>query len=191
MAENSPPAFEVYIDWLHDKSLSTDVGGDRNYARTEITMLLDAYILGDMIGDDCFYDAAMDTLIRVGQDHNRFLNSDQIKLIYESCGQGSMLRKLAVDQWERTLKEFWESKVVGTLSKDFFTEMTRSLIATRGDAKHFKHDREPWMLDPCAYHLHRKSGSACFSTKTVQAEGLLAAESQDGGKQAKKRKRVS
>lgn len=191
LAEDDPAVFGVYINWIYEKTISTDIGQDTALIQRERLLLIKAYILGDMIGDDHFCDAAIDGIIRVCRERHRYFSNENIVLIYESCRDGSKLRKLVVDQWLHKSGGSWITRPLDKIQKEFFMEATCAFVRARKRPVFdlILSEKAPWLLDPCAYHLHEMSSKDCYLNKAVQ-KGDGTVESTTGeANQGTKRKR--
>lgn len=86
MPEDNPEAFRVFVQWLYIGDIKID----------DVDTWLEAWVLGDKIGNTVFRDCAMTKLVN---DHvSHLIDPDTVAFAYRESVRGSKLRKWALDE---------------------------------------------------------------------------------------------
>lgn len=87
MPEDSPEAFRLFVQWLYIGDILID----------DVEEWLEAWVLGDKLGNIAFRDCAMTKLVK---EHKHYcLTAETVATAYRKSVSGSKLRKWALDQF--------------------------------------------------------------------------------------------
>lgn len=87
MPEDNPMAFRLLVQWLYIGDIKID----------DVDAWLEAWVLGDKIGNTAFRDYAMTKL--VDYYHDFAITTTTVAIAYQKSVLGSQLRKWALDQF--------------------------------------------------------------------------------------------
>lgn len=169
--DDSVRAFELWISYLYTGSVlakiqqtwkaDANISSKQKSANNRNTInLVDAYMLGDKLGDLDFMDLMIDQLIRFSIDADSY-PSNLASKIARGTTEDSLLRRLLVDMIMFTGHENWLS-----IPDDIMVQVTKGFI--RNKEKHIQapcHSHAPYMKDDCTYHTHTSRGKPCYNTK--------------------------
>ena len=172
LAEDSVEAFELWASYLYGTLLSesedqtwdtlgTHLAKHEQACTQHHSLLLDAYILGDKMGDFDFTDCMIDELVLFSKDASWYPAVYALK-IFENTTETCPLRKFLVDMYTFTAHKDWldydvPNEVWADVAKALILEKGRQRIPSTSDA--------PYSKDPCAYHHHVSRKTACYKTK--------------------------
>ena len=127
MPEDNPEAFRVFVQWLYIGDI--EIG--------DVDVWLEAWVLGDKIGNTVFRDCAMTKLV---SDHSGLqIDPKTVAFAYRKSVRGSRLRKWALDEflldWSQELlyecAEDWVS--VMETDSEFAADVAKSTISAAGN----------------------------------------------------------
>lgn len=111
MPDDDADAFNVYLNWLHTRSICFDFSSDDDDAEYEYgadrSSIIMAYALGDKLLDACFKDAITDavaemlSMMRPGDRIYLPLYQSEMTMAYEKLARDSKLNLLIVHQAAR------------------------------------------------------------------------------------------
>lgn len=180
--EDDPRIFSIYLIWLYTRTfvITSDSFPEHHNPKFRARLICHlAYILGDKLGDDDFCDAAITTLFQHCLGARSWIRDREVALIYENTCDGSPLRQLVVDQWIWLARAKWCEALSGPsglkgLPQDFYLDYFCASVQVKA-AKWCpaQHDA-PWVLNPCAYHLHKSLGGLCYLDGRLRTGPVLA-----------------
>ena len=153
LKDEDPKVFAIYIQWLYRGPEIPVVpeAGDRYFT------LSDAYIMGDMLQDNSFKDAVLESLhAQTGvedQQGNTFLpGAGVVSKIYEKTPESSGIRRYLVDLYTHVVaaSNFRDCSFSNSYPSPFLFFLVSELMRFRDKEKHL---RQP-LVDLCPYHSH-------------------------------------
>jgi len=186
LPEDSPKAFNMYLQWLYLRKLVIDnIGLEHPEAICQATsseedqaeeakalkvqgeqeqkLLVDAYVLGDKVGDFDFADAAIDALIDSAES-TWFWPATHSLAIYQRTSESSALRRFFTDLYVFVFDAGWNGTEVEELSRDALYDITKRFLQAKME-RELNGKYMPWKENPCVYHHHVKTNQPCYKTK--------------------------
>lgn len=154
---------DLYVQWVYQNRVCTRKSVEEpGTIRSEISLLVDAYIFGDKIQDYSFADAVIDAIIKSANtptiDKSEVVpDAHAIQKAFAGTVPGSPLRRLMVDIWSRHARSIW---VTDGMPQDFLTDLARSLLDIRAKLTDiYPADRS---ATTCLYYYHTEE-NLCYS----------------------------
>lgn len=184
LPDDNVEAFELYVHWLYARTIpSSDLGprgvpasddqssdGDdlTCYSMTllqEYLLLINAYILGDKIGDVDFTDAVIDVLVDCA-NVTQHIPGAHVEYVYEHTPEESRLRQWILDEW--THRSFWSwSKMIDKYTNiDVIRDIAKTLLFFRDSERDGHPEVAGVKTNPCFYHQHFRVDQPCYKVKT-------------------------
>ena len=158
-----PKTFELYKNWLYSF---------RIYSQTDIAeylLLVNAYIMGDMLQDPDFKDAIIDAIVDKAAPVSIYPLA-LTKNVYENTLPASPLRRLFVDfhvAGSGNPDGWWYND---PQNSTYYTVEALFHIAGGLD-KHrvhgFNSQKAPFLHKPCHYHEHVKAEKTCYKERLL------------------------
>lgn len=160
-----PEVFKVYTQWLYRRTIGLAVAAKGHEDKEELKMklvvgwavLVELYVLGDMLLDEEVCNAAMDAILHI-MDVEKCCPTGLASRVEAKLSNTSPLYRLVVDIWTASGPNVY-AKVNGRRpvdidegSKDFWVDVARSLAQRCGGGF-----VRPTLKNRCAYHIHSKS----------------------------------
>ncbi|KAF2250850.1 hypothetical protein BU26DRAFT_603379 [Trematosphaeria pertusa] len=181
LPDHKPTAFTVYVQWLYSGRLHTKPSKEETTAvgdplrRQEWLKLVDAYILGEYLGDIDFRDTVIDAMLgwfHEAQTQDRTSLLDSVGEVYMETSPGSPLCRLLSDivAWhfeDRTLQEMKVKQTSFQLPPAFLLDTLVKLSSRfqgAGMAAFGRGSPVNAGRGTCIYHCHGPGDKACYKT---------------------------
>ena len=164
LREQDPHAFELYVGWVYHRKLFSIDDSEKDLEqsrRNETIVLVNAFILADMIGDLEFADVIIDALINCEAASNS-CPVWAIKPIYDQLPESSPLGRLMIDMFLFAGHEGWKSVKAAKRHEGWQYDLAIALFAARKAGTLGPFSRTPWRtkfgaLQPTFEHFARRS----------------------------------
>lgn len=180
LPEARPEVFSVYQSWLLQQTIFSAAP---EQADEEWSILIEAYVLGERLGDVNFKDAIMDAVLEKRKEEDT-VPTTQISTIYEGTPTGSSLRKWIVDMIVRHgTSEWFDCETAhrhgispqAWLIPDFSQDCVRALMSklkdsgeapeeSSDDSSESEEESSDSKEGECKYHEHVKEGRPCYNS---------------------------
>lgn len=153
-----------YVQWIYHRRF------DAPEDRLQITRLISASVLGDVLQDGHFRDAIIDQLAAYNLEKKQYLRR-HLAFIYDNTKQDDKLRSLAIDTVVYTGSTTnWIKS--GREKNDVSNDTLWDLLARHREAESkLKPSDAPFSSNTCDYHIHQDGVATRPNTNDVLAKG--------------------
>ena len=149
---------EIYVEWLYFGIINpTEIDPDAGISR--FTQLYELYTMADLLQDQEFANAIMDTLIEE-TEALKMWPTGLAAAAWTDLPESSLMRKYIKDVWVALSYSAWFdmiSKDVADAPKEFWVEVAKSHTMIREKTEKVL---KPSWANRCRYHVH-KDGKQC------------------------------
>lgn len=162
---DNPRTIGLYVQWIYGGKIYSRLREERaedDPTYNELSLLVEAFIFGEMVQDGRFKDVVIDSLIASintpGKEGKRWYPSGpMVDRAYEGTPEGSPLRKLMVDIYAHHGNRH---RLDGSKDIEFLKDLAGELYVDR--ERYLLHDPTKMDLKSCRYH-HHGEGQPCYS----------------------------
>ena len=146
---------EIYVEWLYFGFINPLAGAHDNVL-ARLKQLFDLYVLADMLQDEVFANAVMDTLLKE-TDAQEMWPTSFAALTWTELPDTSPMRKYIKDIWVARSFSTWFDQPFGDVMdapKDFWVEVAKLHTLVREKKEKVL---KPSYATRCKYHTHNDS----------------------------------
>jgi len=176
LPEDDVNAFRLYLNWIYKGLLPCgDVATNgisdlspvqKSDVNKEYTVLINAYILGDKLGDLDFADAVIDTFISSANAF-KYSPGSHLQYIYVQTPVASPLRRLLIDMLIIEGLTPWISNNWTSLEKSTLSDLALALFNQKPPGT-IDPKSAPYKLSSCIYHQHKDK--PCYKLSMAQLQ---------------------
>lgn len=173
-------SFDIYVGWLYTGEIATgggDEDGDNDGGQTGVDgpdhdhvgrraqfnktmpLLINCYVLGDMLLDFTFCNTVTDETLRVGEVLNLVPRPEHVQQMWEKVPHGSNHCRLYVDTLAVHCLPDYYDRAVADYPPEFVMEIAKVCVR-EGDTM-LSRERYPANREKCYYHEHRDETDGC------------------------------
>ena len=170
--EANAVAFSIYLNWRYlgaidlwdgapeDRTHVTKEGVTFPVAGCRHTRIVQSYILGDMLVDDKFCNALIDSYFELARETGHKARPDEVNLAFERLSQRSGLRFLLVHQeaFEAAYDNEGIEEKLDLLLPEVWREVAKESMKYRDLSLG---EKKPSKRGKCFYHKHNGSQESC------------------------------
>lgn len=162
LKSEDPEVFQVYLHWVYQKSLPVRIDSPGLDGNAEYLQFAKCYVLGDLLQDGNFKDAALDAILekasaKASDGRTWYPVGPVVRHIYDNTVDSSKARRLLVDLYTQYGHGEWLRKWAEPedLPKQFLHDLATEVLDKRA-----KTMAPPG--DACRYHQHTPNEGLCY-----------------------------
>lgn len=174
LQEEDPEIFQIYVHWLYRHALPVRIDRPGIDGNAEYLRLAKAYVLGDMLLDGSFQDAALDAILekthsKANDGRRWYPVGPVIEVIYDNTVESSKARALLVDLYTYHAHGTWlvDHAKYEQLPKQFLYDLAVSILNIRSQPT----PPSQLLERSCAYHQHGAESKSCYRLALLPNSG--------------------